>query len=457
MGILITKNSGMIIGPISTVLGYIMNGIFTVLAKIGIPNIGLVIIIMTIVIYLCLLPLTIKQQKFSKLSAKMNPELQAIQKKYKDKKDQDSMLAMNEETKAVYKKYGVSPTGSFVQLAIQLPILWALYRVLYNFPAYVPSVKAVFTTLVDQLSSAGNNAKATELLQTFSNVAMYSKQFTNEAFVQGSDYMKNTYIDVLNKASTADWSALKEAFPTLSDTITTTVGTLERYNSFLGLNIANSPSYVIKDSIASHHYGLVIGAIMIPVLAALTQFLNTKLMPQPGQNGSGNEQADAMASSMKTMNMMMPLMSAFFCFSFPIGMGIYWIAGAVVRSIQQIAVNRHIDTIDFDAMIAANEEKEKERRAKQKEKDKNTVKASIVNSSAKMSAKAVGSSVSDKEKEALIEAARNRQTKAGSMAAKVNMVRDYNLNQGITNSEDVDDSEDSTKGKGKKSVLGKKK
>ena len=62
--------------------------------------------------YLLMMPLTIKQQKFSKLSAKMNPELQAVQAKYKNRKDNDSMMAMNMETKAIYAKYGVSPTGS---------------------------------------------------------------------------------------------------------------------------------------------------------------------------------------------------------------------------------------------------------------------------------------------------------------------------------------------------------
>ena len=442
MGILLTKSSGMIIGPISTVLGYIMNGIFTVLGLIGIPNIGLSIIIFTIVIYLCLMPLTIKQQKFSKLSAKMNPELQAIQKKYKDKKDQDSMLRMNEETKAVYKKYGVSPSGSCVQLAIQLPIMWALYRVIYNFPAYVPAVKEVFTEVVEQLSSFANHQKATELLQNFANAAQYSKQFKNEAFVQGSEYMKNTFIDVLNKASTADWLSLKEAFPAISSSIDSTTTALNRFNSFLGLNIANSPSYVVKEAFTNHQIGLLIGAIMIPVLAALTQFLNVKLMPQPSnQQGGGNDQADAMAASMKSMNMMMPLMSAFFCLTLPIGLGIYWIAGAVVRSIQQIAINRHIDTIDFDAMIAENEAKEKERLKKQKEKDKNRISASTVNSSAKLNAKALGSSsMSDKEKEELINKAKSRQAKPGSMAAKVNMVREYNLNQGITDDSDTEDN-----------------
>ena len=451
MGILLTKSSGMIIGPVSTVLGYVMNGIFTILEKIGIPNIGLSIIIFTIVIYLCLMPLTIKQQKFSKLSAKMNPELQAIQQKYKDKKDQDSMLKMNEETKAVYRKYGVSPSGSCVQLVIQLPIMWALYRVIYNFPAYVPAIKSVFTNVVDQLASASNYERASGLLQTFQNAAQYTKQFSNEAFTAGSSYMKDTFIDVLNKASTAEWNALKQAFPSISASIDTTYQALEKYNSFLGLNIANSPSYVVKDSFATHQYGLLIGAILIPVLAALTQFLNVKLMPQPTQGSSGSEQADAMAASMKSMNMMMPLMSAVFCFTLPIGLGIYWIAGAVVRSIQQIAINRHIDTIDFDKMIAENEVKEKERREKEKEKDKNRVSASTVNNSAKLNAKtAISSSMSEKEREELIEKARNRQAKPGSMAAKVNMVRDYNLNQGIDPDKEDEETEKNSKQNNKK-------
>ena len=87
---------------------------------------------------------------------------------------------------------------------------------------------------------------------------------------------------------------------------------------------------------------------MIPVLAALTQWINTKLMPQPENS---NAQTDQMAATMKSMNVMMPLMSAFFCYTMPIGMGIYWIAGAVVRCIQQIVINKHIDKMDIDEII----------------------------------------------------------------------------------------------------------
>ena len=88
-GILLTQQSGFL-KPVAILLGYLMDGIFILLDKMGIPNIGLSIILFTIVIYGCMTPLTIKQQKFSKLSAKMNPELQEVQKKYKNKKDRKS-------------------------------------------------------------------------------------------------------------------------------------------------------------------------------------------------------------------------------------------------------------------------------------------------------------------------------------------------------------------------------
>ena len=163
---------------------------------------------------------------------------------------------------------------------------------------------------------------------------------------------------------------------------------------------------------------------MIPLLAALTQFLNVKLMPQPTNNGStGNEQADAMAASMKSMNMMMPIMSAVFCFTLPTGMGIYWIAGAVIRSIQQVVINRHIDKIDFDEVIRKNMEKEEENRRKSKD----TVAKSTVNQSARMNTKYLSSTsgLSQKEKDAIIEKAKAAPKKEGSIAAKANMVHDY--------------------------------
>lgn len=421
--ILLTQYQGMFIGPVAKILGYLMEGIFYVLNMIGIHNSGLSIILFTIVIYLCLTPLTIKQQKFSKLQSKMSPEIQAIQAKYKNKKDNDSMMAMNQETQAVYAKYGVSASGSCIQLLIQMPILFALYRVIYAIPAYVASVKEVFFPFVDKLIAQKGSA---EFIQKFSNAGMYAKQFEDESFVSGvTSYIQNTYIDVLNRASTADWLSLKTQYPSLSADIDTTISALDRYNNFLGLNIANSPSFIIKDAFSSGAYLMVVGAIMIPVLAAATQWINTKLMPT--QAKSGNEQADQMAAQMKMMNTMMPIMSAVFCFTLPAGMGIYWIAGAVIRSIQQVVINKHIDKMDFDYII----EKNKDKAAKKMEKKK--VQTEKMQQYANMNTRNIDINkrynLSDAEREAALKKANeyySKNAKPGSMAAKANMVREYN-------------------------------
>lgn len=423
-GILLTKTSTFIIGPVATLLGYLMSGIFTILDKIGIPNIGLSIIIFTLVIYLCLMPLTVKQQKFSKLQAKMAPELQVIQKKYEGKRDNDSIMAMNEEQRAVYAKYGVSPSGSCVQLLIQMPILFALYRVIYNIPAYVPAVKSVFDGLINELVKLDG---VSEFLQTFQNANFYSKQFTNENFVTGSEYMKNTFIDVLNKASTAEWMSLGDKFPSVSGLVNSTYETLTSYNNFLGLNIGNSPLYTVKESLSTGKYALIIGALMIPILAALSQFLSVKLMPQPTNQSSGNETADSMMQSMKMMNYTMPIMSGFFCLTLPAGMGIYWVAGSVIRCVQQVIINRHVDKIDFDEVIRKNQEKAAK-------KVKKEVASSVVLQNAGLKAKAninASSTMSQAEKDALIEEAKRKNAEAaeGTMASKVNMVKKYNENK----------------------------
>ena len=423
-GILLTQDDGAILGPVSKLLGFLMEGIFNVLDLIGIPNIGLSIIIFTIAIYLLLMPLTIKQQKFSKLSSKMNPELQAIQAKYKNKKDNESMMAMNQETQAVYAKYGVSPSGSCVQLLIQMPILFSLYRVIYAMPAYVGKIKDSFYPLVEKLK---DESGAVEFVKGLSNSTMYANQFTNEAFTSGNaEYVENTLIDCLNRASTAEWASLADKFPSLSNDINTTLTQLNEYNNFLGLNMANSPSFTMKDAFATGSYLLVVGTLLIPVLSALTQWINTKLMPQASNNGNnGNETVDAMAQSMKTMNVMMPIMSAFFCFTLPAGMGLYWIAGSVVRSIQQVAINKYLDRMDMDEMIKKNEEKYKEKM------EKAGVMASGLNNYASMNTKSISSkaSMTQSEKEEALKKANeyySKNAKPGSIAAKANMVKEYN-------------------------------
>lgn len=319
--IILTQYNGKILGPIAKVLGWIMNGIYYVLNSLfGIENIGLCIIILTLIIYACLFPLTYKQQKFSKLSQKMNPELQAIQKKYKNKRDQVSMQKMQEETQMVYQKYGVSPTGSCIQMLIQMPILFALYRVFLNVPAYVPAVKEKFSVLVTEIMSIDGFAdKMTSFVDKI-KIAGLSVDFT----ATDTNVLHNYIVDVLYKMNTSGWSELKNVFGNLTN-LDATEKSLEKLNYFLGLNISNSPWNIMTTGFKSGAYLLAIGALLIPVISFLTQRLNIKLMPtaSTGEN-------DAMAQQMKTMNLMMPLFSFVMCFTVPVGLGIYWVASALV-------------------------------------------------------------------------------------------------------------------------------
>lgn len=131
---------------LAQILGYILSWIydfFALFTEDHTANIGLCIITFTFVVRMLMLPMTIKQQKFTKLNAVMTPEIQAIQKKYQNRKDQQSQLAQQEEVRAVYDKYGASPTGSCLQLIIQMPILFAVYRVVNvdNISKFVPAAK----------------------------------------------------------------------------------------------------------------------------------------------------------------------------------------------------------------------------------------------------------------------------------------------------------------------------
>ena len=407
---LLTKSGG-ILGPIATVLGFVMTGIFAILVALNIPNIGLAIILFTIVIYMIMFPLTYRQQKFSRMTPLMNPELNAIREKYKNKKDQASMQRMNEETQQVYAKYGVNPAGSCVQLAIQMLILFPLYRVIMNVPAYVGQVKDVFTDLASALLKTGGAEEYLKGIASSIQATTISKSYTTD-----------TIIDTLYKFRPANWTELAQKFPDLSGVISTTEKKIGIMNNFLGLNIANTPMNYIKDHAS---VWFVIGAILVPVLAALTQWISVKVSMAGNTQAEGSDQ---MAGTMKVMNNVMPLMSAFFCLTLPVGMGIYWIMSAVVRMVQTIAINKSLEKQDMEEILRKNLEKCKKKMEKKggvtgaqiaQNAAINTKKVETVQSRAKKMQKAATgldeSAVTKKDN-----------VRPGSLAEKANMVAEYN-------------------------------
>lgn len=429
--ILLTAYPGSILGPIAKLLGILMDWIYSGISNITggrVESVVLSIVIITIIIYMCLLPLTIKQQKFSKLSQKMQPEMQAIQAKYKNKKDQASMMAMQEETQLLYQKYGISPMGSCVQMLIQMPILFALYRVFYNIPAYLSGVKGSFTGLVDSIQqTSGYQNTLVSLMEKYNVVTSSGLNASNAASKladASGDTLSNYIIDILYKLPSKGWDALMDGkfFDGIQNAVEKTHDALLHFNYFLGLNISDTPWYIIKSNFTGKPDKwllFVILALLIPVLSYLTQMLNIKLMPQ-ATNGN-----DQVANQMKMMNLMMPLMSLFICFTVPVGLGIYWICSALVRGIQQFFVNRHIENLDLEAVMAKNEEKAKKKR------EKMGLSEDYIKKAAQIKTKSIDNkanvSVSAGTEEKLAKAAEYKaNAKAGSLASKANMVKEFN-------------------------------
>ena len=409
---MVLTKAGSILGPIATVLGYVMDILFRFTSSFGVFNVGLCIILFTIVMKTLMIPLTIKQQKTTKLMSVMNPEIQAIQKKYKGKSDQESMQRQNVEIQAVYEKYGTSMTGGCLPLLIQMPILLALYRVIYNIPAYVPSVRVYFDNVVTPLMGQADYAQK---LQEITNIAtacggkLDKFDFTNA----------NRLVDMLYKFSTSQWGELQALFPAISDVIGQNAAVVERMNTFLGLNMAEAPGWVPSF------------AWIIPVLAAVSQWFSTKLM-SGNQPSTSADAENPMAQSMKTMTTTMPLFSAFICITMPAGLGIYWIATSIVTIIQQLLVNAYMDKVNIDDMIAKNLEKVNKKRAKQ------GLPPAKVTQNATASLKAIKA---EEEKEKAAEEVKkekiakqieesskyyNTNAKPGSLASKAAMVQKYN-------------------------------
>ena len=302
----LSQNGGKILGPIAELLGKAMNGIYMLLARAGVENVALTIIIFTICVYMCLLPLTIKQQKFSKMTQVMQPELQAVQKKYKGKRDQASQMKMNEETQAVYKKYGVSPSGSCIQLVIQLPILFALYRVIYNVPGYIKSIKDIFTESVNGIMASEGFGKTMMNFYEGAKEGNYVMKNIRVDFVEGAAAdIPNYIIDVLYRCTTENWLELQNLFPSAATALAEAQTKVDAVNNFLGVSIVYSPKNIIGTSFHEGNFIFILIGVLIPVLSLVTQFLNIRLMPQAASNGGQNQ----MAGQMKMMNYMMPIYS----------------------------------------------------------------------------------------------------------------------------------------------------
>lgn len=392
-----------IIMPIAQVLGYIFDLLFEALSFLHIGNVAIAIILFTIIVKLCMLPLSIKQQKLAKLNSVMSPEIKAINEKYKDKKnDQNAMMKMQEETKAVYEKYGVSQMGGCVQMLIQMPILFALYQVFRFIPLYITQLKNLFTAFLTDNGGIMSASGYTDTMKQFGE----NIDWTNV----------NTAITEINKFSTENWEALRNAFPAFSDIIANSHASLEQMNTFLGINMSQEPGF-----------GLTL-AFLIPVLSGLSQFISVKV----AQGNTPVDDDNPMAASMRMTTYIFPLMSAFIAISVPAGLGLYWIATSVIQTIITVFINRYYDKLGAETIVKKNVEKRNKKRAKKGLPPETIAKNATVSTKNVNREKAVKSleqikAENEKKVKEIKESAQYYKTaKPGSLAEKAGMVAKYN-------------------------------
>lgn len=408
-----------IINPIASLLGKILDVLFVGLNAIGLGNIAIAIILFTLIVKLLMLPLTMKQQKMVKLNGVIGPEVKAIQDKYKDKKDDpNAMQKMQDETKAVYEKYGTSQFGGCIQLLIQFPILMALYRVFQQIPMYVGHLKDLFINI---LGDAANGI--TGIMSESNYVQLMSDNFTSQ-YVSDWTNVDQAVIG-MNSFTVEQWDKLRELFPAFADAITTNQAHITEMNTFLSINVSQVPTFALN------------AAVLIPILAGVSQYISVKLTQT---NNDTTDDDNPAAASMKMMTLFMPVMSAFIAFSVPAGLGLYWIATAVFQTILQLIINRYYDKVGVDEIVKRNIEKRNKKRAKKGLPPEKIAKNATVN------AKKVDSiernkqridelqkkkEANDKKVKEILESTNYYKTaKPGSLAEKAGMVAKYNEKNG---------------------------
>lgn len=247
----------------------------------------LAIVLLTLVVRLCLLPTSIKQQKNSAKQVRLNAKVNKIKQKYAGNQQK-----IQEETQALYQREGFGAANmGCSSLIIQLAVMMGLYGVIYtpltsvlNFP------KEIVTSLKTALVEATKNTSGKEELIILN------------VFESNPDKVSG----ILNAERLEQLRALKEDF------------------NIFGIDLTQTPDAKSPGVLW-----------IIPILACLTALASSLFMffRQKKQNPDM-----AKNPTMGCMTFMSPVMSLMFTFMFPAGVGVYWIISNVLSFIQQVAL-----------------------------------------------------------------------------------------------------------------------
>ena len=270
-------------------------------SKIVAGNYLFAILIFAVFVELVLLPFGISQQKKSIKQARLRPKEQAIRKKYAGRDDRPTQMKMTEEIQELYQKEGYNPMSGCLPLLIQFPLLMALVNVVYNPLKYI----------------CGLSDDA--VLQIQSIVGTTSGRST---------------MGLLNKINATPFDAFRNVEGFTEDIY----NNMPNLNVFGVLDLSLTPQQCMNGQALQTLAGWLV--VLVPVLTFVAYFLsmklNRKFMYQPMNDAS---QA-TMGCSNNLMDIVMPLLSVFFAFTYPAALGLYWIFKCLLGILKQFILSK---------------------------------------------------------------------------------------------------------------------
>ncbi len=266
---------------------------------------GLSIIIFTLVIKTCLLPLTLKQYKSTAKMQKVQPQIKEVQERHKNDKEK-----LNAELMKVYKENDVNPAGGCLPLLIQMPIIFTLYWVI------VQPMKFMLSKSTEQIAG----------LITFANKIITDLNLTNIPKFKANSL--GVEIDLIN--------FFNKHVDQLANTKLLKPNELINMN-FLGMQLGEKATYVPATIMADP--GKYVPLLLLVIFGVVVTFISAKLSIPPKQLDAKKDATSSMTNSMLYLT---PIMTLIFSFTLPAGVILYWIVGYVFQTFQQLYVNKHI-------------------------------------------------------------------------------------------------------------------
>ena len=331
---ILAPTSNFILKPLAFVLSLIISVVYQLIHMMTVDHsLGITIILFTFIVRACMLPLMLKQQRSSRKMMRLQPKLQKIQDKYKNKTDPESKQKQSMEISEFYKKNKANPMSGCLPLLIQMPILFALFESMAGQVMAQPGY-------IDVING-----------EAFKSVLQGLQKF--DASTQ------NSVIDFLSHLSKTQWTDFTQAVGLAGNAVFEgNISLQAEINNFLFFNLAEAPGWGFP-------------GIIWPVVAGVTTWLSSWLATRANEKRTKRTTKDGKAvqnpqnQTMKIMNIVFPFMTAFFVISMPLGLGLYWIAGNIFSVLQQFLVDGIVDREERAEALRRRDELAEKKRLKE--------------------------------------------------------------------------------------------